>query len=698
MAKILRALGIAVLVAVKVAVGAPGPSSLGTSITILKDNDLYGKFSNRTSSALLLEQPITFNAAKTLCASFSENLWSPEIQDFTAGVNNSLSYQAYLRKFSYSQQFWVADHIDSSTQTKTTCRAIDLAGKARVLGCDRLLPALCAHSAPLSNGTFWDTSERYQVTAKNGENSLTGFRDSFGFRFIGVRYAEDPGRFAYSTPYTAVSDENALEYGSWCLQMHDGNSIGEEDCFFLNIATPYLPGPNALTKNLKPVLFWIHGGSFGENSGDLGHTDGVNIASRGDYVVVKINYRVGYFGWLAVDGTSLTGNYGLTDTISALKWVRRNIAAFGGDAGRITVGGDSSGAAAVRALMTSEAADGLFNGGIMESLPIGYQPVKFYSEYLTIPESTYLYGPAVLGGTGCGAVADIAGCLTNIDSAILNPITVEGVGREFFPVVDNIFLKTRNLPVTGKGYAASVPLLIGTNRDETGIQLSPFYGITSFPEFLIGVSQVIGQDVTQFANDPAFPVPSGDPARSAFNVTQRLLTDAGYKCLSWANAYSAVKHKVLPEVYAYRFNRTYQPTTYTNPLCLPPVTPDHPYGDPDAEYFKCHSGEVGTVFGELVSGGSMLRDEYDVPFEQLIVDYWSAFIWNADPNPKPGYLKARGYWGTLNQIAAAGKWERVNTRHPSMMGLQWNGGMLGFDEGPQCDALGLPLDYYETAL
>ncbi|KAF3916523.1 hypothetical protein ABW20_dc0101725 [Dactylellina cionopaga] len=267
-----------------------------------------------------------------------------------------------------------------------------------------------------------------------------------------------------------------------------------------------------------------------------------------------------------------------------------------------------------------------------------------------------------------------------------------------YPVVDNIFLNTRDLPLTGKGYAAKVPLLIGVNRDETAIQLSPYYGIPSVPQFLALVSQVVGKDLTPYANNPAFPTPPGPAALAAFNVTQRLLTDAGYKCLSWATAYSAVKHKILPEVYAYEFNRTYQPRGFTSPLCQAPVTADHPYGDPDGEYFKCHSGDVELVFGELVGSERMIRDENDVPFEALAVDYWAAFIWNGDPNPKPGYLKARGYWGTLSQITATGNWEKVNTRHPMMRRLEWNGATVDMSEKEQCEAVGFPLDYYEGVL
>ncbi|KAK6511582.1 hypothetical protein TWF481_000497 [Arthrobotrys musiformis] len=679
------------------AIAAPSPQSLGTSLTILKDNDFYAQFSTRTSSAILIEQPKTFASAKSTCSSLSEGLWSPELQSFAAGVNNTLSYQAYLRKFSYSQQFWVAD-ADPATKPKDTCRAIDLAGKVRPLDCNRQLPALCSHSAPLSNFSYWDTSEKYRVTVSSGSQKITGFRDGFGFRFRSIRYASNPGRFQHTSVFNGPSDVEALEYKKMCRQWHDGEDIGAEDCFFLNIVTPYLPGPNTPSCNLKPVLFWIHGGSNVEVDGNRGHSDGVNTATRGDVVVVKINYRLGHFGWLAVDGTPITGNYGLGDMITSLKWVRKNIKAFGGDPDRITIGGDSAGASNVRALMASEAAKGLFSAAIMESLPIGWFPVNLFSHWLSIPESTGIFGPTILQETGCATAANIAECLVNVDPAILTPIS-SPLGHLAFPVLDNIILKTSDLQVTGKGYVADVPLLMGVNRDEDSIQLSPFYGIPDTYTYLEYISQaIIFKDITGFANHPAFPLPPGDAALSAFNQTQRILSDGAVKCLNWATAYSAAKHKVLPKVFAYEFNRTYQPVEYTSPLCEPPITASHPFGDPDAEYFKCHSGEVNIVHGELLYYGRNIRDEHDIPFQQLVIDYWTAYLWNQDPNPKPGYLKARGYLGTLSQVTAAGKWESVNTRQPKMMRLQWNGGSTDLSEKAQCEALEFPFTYFEQAL
>lgn len=143
------------------------------------------------------------------------------------------------------------------------------------------------------------------------------------------------------------------------------------------------------------------------------------------------------------------------------------------------------------------------------------------------------------------------------------------------------------------------------------------------------------------------------------------------------------------------FNHTYSPTNYTRDWCQPANTTSHPYGDPSLEYYKCHGGEQLYVFGNLRLGLPD-RDGLDVPFSQLIVDYWSSFAWNRSPNPDKGVLKAKGYWGTLKEVEKVGKWDEVGGKSKWML-LQWDGGMKGFDELDQCGFVGLGLDYMEAS-
>jgi carboxylesterase type B len=132
----------------------------------------------------------------------------------------------------------------------------------------------------------------------------------------------------------------------------------------LNIFTPYLPRSKYLDgeDSLKPVMFWIHGGAYSFGSGSDTHYDGANMASRGDVVVVTINYRLTTLGFLALEDGVTNGNYGMGDQITALDWVRTNIRDFGGNPDRITIFGQSAGAASVRAMMASPKALGKFLG------------------------------------------------------------------------------------------------------------------------------------------------------------------------------------------------------------------------------------------------------------------------------------------------------------------------------------------------
>ena len=118
-------------------------------------------------------------------------------------------------------------------------------------------------------------------------------------------------------------------------------TVGQLDCLFLSIYTTDLPSVNPGAE-LKPVFFWIHGGGFVLGSGDIGV--GPDYLLESGLVVVTINYRLGPMGFMALEGSSIAGNQGLKDQLMALRWVKENIANFGGDPNRITIAGESAGA------------------------------------------------------------------------------------------------------------------------------------------------------------------------------------------------------------------------------------------------------------------------------------------------------------------------------------------------------------------
>ncbi|RVD88912.1 uncharacterized protein DFL_003075 [Arthrobotrys flagrans] len=676
------------------ATAAPLLSSLGSALTILKEEDFLAQDSPKSASAILVESYKTFAQGKSACTALSEDLWSPVSQDFYAGVNSSLAYQVYLGKYSPVQLFWI------KSPNQGPCKAIRVGGTIKNVACSRKLPTLCTHSGAWSNHTFTDNSPQYQVTVPAGPMQVTGFRDKYGWRFDGIKYADFPGRWVHSSVRAASGPVSALNFGDVCWQNEAWRGVpaeGSEDCLYLNIATPYLP--DASRRKLKPVLFWIHGGGFTGNSGNIRNYDGVAMAARGDIVVVKINYRLGSFGYLALDGTPITGNYGFGDMITALIWVQENIAYFGGDPNKVTLAGDSAGAASVRAMISTQKAQGLFSGGIIQSMPSGWRgyPGRF-TNYTTLSEATTETGIRVLQLTGCDTAIDQVQCLKDLAPSVLNLLTVIAS----VPVVDYNIFHSRTLPITGgPGYMAHVPILIGVNRDEGGMGGLPFDDPDT-PAF--DLLKAMGEraayflrgepkNISAMAFDPAFPTPPGP--YGGHNVTIRISSDINFKCESWATAYSGTKHHTFPAVYTFTFNRTYQPLWWTEPQCEPPKTAEHPLGDPDQEYFKCHSGEVDFALGMTVYSGEAPRNELDIPFQQLIVDYWTSFIKWKNPNPPKSYLRVRNYWGTLNQIDATGSWEKFQYQNPKMRWLQWNGGQVPLSEGPQCVALDIPLDYYE---
>ncbi|HWE99141.1 MAG TPA: carboxylesterase family protein [Caulobacteraceae bacterium] len=199
--------------------------------------------------------------------------------------------------------------------------------------------------------------------------------------FRAVPYAAPPvGPLRWAPPQPAPSWSGvrpALAFGPACLQIaspipslyDDPPALMSEDCLTLNIWAPH--GAAAPARG-APVIVWIHGGAFVSGSSRQGLYDGAALARRG-VVLVSINYRLGVLGWLAHPGLSaesalhVSGNYGLLDQIAALRWVRANIAAFGGDPANVTIAGQSAGALSALYLLASPDARGLFAKAIVQS-------------------------------------------------------------------------------------------------------------------------------------------------------------------------------------------------------------------------------------------------------------------------------------------------------------------------------------------
>ena len=265
-----------------------------------------------------------------------------------------------------------------------------------------------------------------------------------------------------------------------------------------------------------------------------------------------------------------------------------------------------------------------------------------------------------------------------------------------YPVVDGYILTSDGIAALhgGPKYAAGVSVMTGTNRDEFGILLPAPGKTTNGTEYIQQLSSALGSDVSLLFQLVSLPIPVS--AEDAFNLLVRIGTDGAFRCLDQALAASAARHGSFAAIYRFEFNRTYQVPRYTNRYCSAPRSTARPFGDPDAEYLKCHAGEKIYVFGNLCRDRDMPdRDGRDGRMSQFVLDQWASFARTGDPNPNEGYLQARGYGSTAERIRTTERWEPVVADRPQMRLQQWNAKQVDFADSDNCDALGFPLNYYD---
>ena len=236
-----------------------------------------------------------------------------------------------------------------------------------------------------------------------------------------------------------------------------------EDCLFLNVWTP------GTDEAVRPVMVWIHGGAFTLGSGSDGLYDGAMLASRGDVVVVTINYRLGALGFLHLPALE-ESNFGMRDQVAALRWVRDNIDSFGGDPGNITIFGESAGGMSVSSLMGSPEATGLFHKAIPQS-GAGHHGIEdpqavihgeMFCEQLGID-------PRDADALQSAEVDDILAAQAKLEEQMLYVAMEAGKQPEmpFRPIVDGEFLTEMPIDAVRAGQAAGVSALIGCLDEES---------------------------------------------------------------------------------------------------------------------------------------------------------------------------------------------------------------------------------------
>ncbi|MDE1938885.1 MAG: carboxylesterase family protein [Alphaproteobacteria bacterium] len=310
------------------------------------------------------------------------------------------------------------------------------------------------------------------------QGALMGEVDASGMHaFKGIPYAEPPvGAKRWTAPVPAAAWKgvrDASKFGDACIQppwpkqvvYNDNIPKGSENCLFLNVWAP----PHA---KKAPVIVWIYGGGLVFGSTWEPFYDGANFAAHG-VVFVSMNYRLGALGWLALPALSaesphgVSGNYGLLDQIEALKWVKKNIAAFGGDPDNVTIMGESAGGLSVAYLLASPLAHGLFQKAIGESLGIYSEPeLKKAAHGIPSAEETGTKLEKTLGAPDLKA-------LRAMDATKLN---MEALKAKFRATgtIDGWVLPRQLVDVYDSKEMAKVPVLMGFNAGE----------IETLPQFL----------------------------------------------------------------------------------------------------------------------------------------------------------------------------------------------------------------------
>ncbi|MCC4585565.1 carboxylesterase/lipase family protein [Xanthomonas sp. NCPPB 1067] len=295
--------------------------------------------------------------------------------------------------------------------------------------------------------------------------TVRGLRDAGICVFKGIPYGGDTGARRFQaplpeTPWQGVRD--ATGFGAAAPQAKASEPTSE-DCLFLNVWTPALRDGGK-----RPILFYIHGGGYTTGSGSDPLYDGVRLCTRGDVVVITVNHRLNLFGYLSLaqlgDASFAdSGNAGQLDLIQALQWVRQHAAEFGGDAGNVTVFGQSGGGAKIATLMAMPAARGLFH----RAWTMSGQQVTVAGPRAATQRAQLLLDALKIAPGDVARLRTLPVAQLLAAAQLRDPSRVENSALYFGPVLD-----ARNVPVhpfwpNAPLQSARIPMVIGNTRDET---------------------------------------------------------------------------------------------------------------------------------------------------------------------------------------------------------------------------------------
>ncbi len=424
--------------------------------------------------------------------------------------------------------------------------------------------------------------------------------------FKGIPYAAPPiGPLRWQAPLAPASwpgVRDATHFGHDCMQIPYVIPSGQttsEDCLTLNIWRP--PKPASLK---RPVLVYLYGGAFLGGTAAYPLYDGGQLAADGA-IVVSLNYRIGIFGFFshpqltAQSPDHTSGNYGLRDQIAALKWIKANIAGFGGDPKRVTVFGESAGAASIALLMTSPLGKDLFQGAILESPLVSILPTLKQAEAAGLARAPDL---AALRSMDAEQLLQTSGNYFAPSRPALLPFPVPG------PIIDGavIPIAPRQAYLSGKFNA--VPMIVGQSADEGLMFMEPDKMVTR-PAFESWLDQHFGTHATQMRM--LYPAASDAQAATAM---KEIIGDAIFgesiRFLAVANANH--RKPVFKYVFTQPFGERSRPPTHSELVPYVMGTLDAPtfipHGEPGAQD-RALSKQVRGLWVQFAASGTPNRDK-----------------------------------------------------------------------------------------
>ncbi len=429
----------------------------------------------------------------------------------------------------------------------------------------------------------------------NVEDGLTVYK--------GIPFAAPPvGNLRWRAPEPVKKWDTVLQAKKFApgpVQGWTPPSGKSEDCLYLNVWSPAKSANDRI-----PVLVWIYGGGFNGGATSDANYSGEKLAKKG-VILVSIAYRVGQLGFLthpelsAESANHVSGNYGLLDMIAGLKWIQKNIAAFGGDPNKVTIFGESAGGIAVSMLCASPLAKGLFHAAISQSGGSFGPPrlTTFPGENLKKLPVAESAGEAYVKNAGYSSIAD----LRKLDADKLPAI--RGLA---WPIIDGWVIPEDQYKLYEAGKYNDVPVLIGYNSDE-GASFSP---PKTPADYITAVKTRYGK----FADDllKAYPVDSTSVPKTARDLSR----DAafGWHTWSWARLQSKTGKS---KVFYYYFDQH----------------PDYPEGSPRFGYGSPHAQEVSYVF-EHLDASNQQTTKTDLEISDAMATYWTNFAKYGDPNGK----------------------------------------------------------------